>query len=138
MTDSTTLLPPDAFFRLSSTFNYTEYIECEQELWALFPECTGKRVNFIQAGLSAFLYAEVSNDGTMLANDETYVLMPHSDNCLRAIRMRCVRRLSLGEYRLSLYTALRTSAQMQEEAFQQVASAIVGEELLAHVHSVGQ
>lgn len=135
MNDSTTLLPPDSAFQLPAAFNYAEYIDCEQELWALFPESTGKRVNFIQAGLSAFLYAEMVSDGTNLANEETYMLMPHPDGYLRPIRMKCVRRLSIDEYRLSTYTALKASAHVLDTAFRQAASVILGEELLSHAQA---
>ncbi len=135
MNDSTTLLPPDSAFQLPAAFNYAEYIDCEQELWALFPECTGKRVNFIQAGLSAFLYAEMVNDGTDLAIDQTYMLMPHPDRYLRPIRMKCVRRLSIDEYRLSTYTALKASGHVLATAFREAANIILGEELLSHAQA---
>jgi hypothetical protein len=135
MCTSSTLLPADAAFKLPVTFNYTEYLNCEQELWAFFPECTGKRVNFLQAGLSAFLYAEVADDGSELANDETYVLMPQADKHLRPIRMKCVRRITLEEYRLSTYTAIRAGAQNLEPTFRQIATLIAGNELLEHIRS---
>ena len=129
------LLPPDSAFELPPAFDYAEYIDCEQELWALFPECTGKRVNLIQAGLSAFIYVEIVSDGTDLANDETYILMPHPDNYLRPIRMKCVRRMSVDEYRLSMYTALKASAHAPESTFRHAATVILGEELLTHAQS---
>jgi hypothetical protein len=92
-------------------------------------------VNFVQTGLSAFLYAEVPNQNAALANDETYILMPHDDRCLRPVRMQCIRRLNLEEYRLSTYTALKTSVMMLEPAFREAANEIIGEELMAHVKS---
>ncbi len=37
-------LDPRCKYRLPPDFNYQDYIETEQELWALFPETEGKRV----------------------------------------------------------------------------------------------
>jgi hypothetical protein len=126
-----TLLPTDAAFPLAKSFDYSQYIDSEQELWALFPEVVGKRVNFIQVGLSAFLYAEADDDKTALANDETYVLMPHADNCLRQVRMKCIRRLSLDEYRMSTHTAIRAGSRILSSALQEAGELILGDELMA-------
>ena len=74
-----TFIEPNAAFPLPATFNFDEYIETERELWALFPETDGRRVNFVQIGLTAMIYAEVPDNGGELAFDETYILMPCQD-----------------------------------------------------------
>ena len=81
-----TFLDPQSSFPLPATFNYEEYIETEQELWALFPETDGRRVNFVQIGLTAQIYAEVPENGQELEFDETYILMPCADLTMRPIR----------------------------------------------------
>ena len=48
-----TFIEPHAAFPLPASFNFDEYIETERELWALFPETDGRRVNFVQVGLTA-------------------------------------------------------------------------------------
>ena len=90
-----TFIEPNAAFPLPATFNFDEYIETERELWALFPETDGRRVNFVQIGLTAMIYAEVPDTGAELAFDETYILMPCEDFAMRPIRMRACRRLDL-------------------------------------------
>ena len=79
---------PDAVYPLPGRFNFDEYIETERELWALFPETDRLRVNFVQIGLTANIYAEVRDDRSELEPDETYILMPFADNTLRPVRMR--------------------------------------------------
>ena len=90
-----TFIEPNAAFPLPATFNFDEYIETERELWALFPETDGRRVNFVQIGLTAMIYAEVPDTGVELGFDETYILMPCEDFAMRPIRMRACRRLTL-------------------------------------------
>ena len=100
-------IEPNAAFPLPPTFNFDEYIETEQELWALFPETDGRRVNFVQIGLTAMIYAEVADKGAELERDETYILMPCADYTMRPIRMRACRRLTLSEYRMGHLTAVK-------------------------------
>src|SRR5260370_39763536 len=69
-------LNPRCKYPLPASFDFSGYIEAEQELWALFPETDGKRVNFCQVGLTAGLYVEVADDGSELKAGETYFLMP--------------------------------------------------------------
>jgi hypothetical protein len=81
--------------------------------------------------VSAFLYAEIDDDKPALANDKTYVLMPHVDNCLRQVRMKCIRRLSLDEYRMSTHTAIRAGSPIVSSALQEAGELILCEELMA-------
>ena len=104
-------LEPAAEYPLPGTFSYSSYIETEQEMWALFPETLGKRVNFCQMGLTAVIFTESASLGE-LASDETYFLMPCPDSRLRPIRMRAVRRLTRDEFRLSSITAARLAEQL--------------------------
>jgi hypothetical protein len=99
-------LEPATSYPLPTSFNYPDYIETERELWALFPETDGKRVNFCQMGLTAQIFVESAESGE-LASDETYFLMPCPDRALRPIRMKAVRRLTLEEFRMSHITAIR-------------------------------
>src|SRR5882762_6155274 len=94
-------LDPTCRYALPATFDFQGYIETEQELWALFPETEGKRVNFCQLGLTASLYVEVPDDRSDLKLGETYFLMPCPDRTMRPLRMRFLRRLKLDEYRMS-------------------------------------
>src|SRR5438270_5913818 len=95
-----TFLDPSASFSLPKSFDWDEYIETERELWALFPETDGRRVNFVQIGLTAQIFAEVRDDGSELRPDETYILMPCESRAMRPIRMEACRRLTLTEYRM--------------------------------------
>jgi hypothetical protein len=104
-------LQPDAAFPLPRSFNFREYIETEREMWALFPETEGKRVNFCQVGLTAEIFVE-SDDIGDLDRDETYFLMPCSDRTMRPVRMRALRRLTLSEFRMSNITALRLAEKL--------------------------
>jgi hypothetical protein len=99
-------LEPGISYPLPTSFNYHDYIETESELWALFPETDGKRVNFCQMGLTAQIFVESAESGE-LAADETYFLMPCPDRSLRPVRMKAVRRLTLEEFRMSHITAIR-------------------------------
>jgi hypothetical protein len=104
-------LSPGSEYPLPRSFSFPQYIEVEQEMWALFPETHGKRVNFCQMGLTAVIFTE-SNDAGELTDDETYFLMPCEDAKLRPIRMRSVRRLTREEFRMSSITAARLSEQL--------------------------
>lgn len=123
---------PKAAFPLPSSFNFDEYIETEQELWALFPETDGRRVNFVQIGLTALIYGEVPENGGDLAIDETYILMPCKDFTMRPIRMRACRRLTLSEYRMGHLTAIKLVGKVSEagEVMRQIGCQILGEEVL--------
>jgi hypothetical protein len=123
---------PSAAFPLPPTFNYDEYIETERELWALFPETDGRRVNFVQIGLTAQIYAEVKESDAELAFDETYILMPCSDYTMRPIRMRACRRLTLTEYRMGHLTAIKLVGKVNEagEVMRQIGCQILGDEVL--------
>jgi hypothetical protein len=132
-----TFIEPNAAFPLPVTFNFDEYIETEQELWALFPETDGRRVNFVQIGLTAMIYAEVPDAGNELAFDETYILMPCSDFTMRPIRMRACRRLSLSEYRMGHLTAIKLVGKVNEagEVMREIGSQILGEEVLSEAQA---
>lgn len=124
-------LQPDAAFPLPRTFDYADYIETEQEMWALFPETEGKRVNFCQLGLTAqiFVQSEAAGD---LGHDETYFLMPCADRTLRPVRMRCLRRLTLDEFRMSHITALRLAEKLNgsDQVLHEIHLRILGREIL--------
>jgi hypothetical protein len=128
-----TFIDPNASYPLPSTFNFDDYMETERELWALFPETDGKRVNFVQIGLTAMIYAEVPEDGTELAIDETYILMPCEDLTLRPIRMRACRRLTLSEYRMGHLTAVKLIGKVNEagEVMREIGYQILGEEVVS-------
>ena len=123
---------PGATFDLPSSFNFEEYIETERELWALFPEVDGKRVNFVQIGLTAQIYAQMPDDRSELKPDETYILMPCEDSTMRPIRMRACRRLTLSEYRMGHMTAVKLIGKVGEagEVMREVGCQILGEEVL--------
>lgn len=122
----------NAAFPLPPTFNFRDYIEAEQELWALFPETDGRRVNFVQVGLSAMIYAEVPDNGCELMVDETYILMPCADYTMRPIRMRACRRLTLSEYRMGHLTAIKLVGKVNEagDVMREIGYQILGEEVL--------
>ena len=130
-------LNPASSYPLPHTFNYDEYIEAEQELWALFPETDGKRVNFVQVGLTAQVYAEVRDDGSELEPNETYILMPCSDNTMRPIRMEAKRRLTLSEYRMGHLTAVKLLGKISEagEVMREIGCQILGPEVIGEVES---
>ena len=106
-------LDPAAAYPLPRSFNFHEYIETENEFWALFPETHGLRVNFCQLGLTAQIYVESTAPRGELADNETYFLMPCTDRTMRPMRMRALRRLTLSEYRMSHMTALRLREHLQ-------------------------
>lgn len=124
-------LEPDAFYPLPNAFNYPEYVEIEREMWALFPETDGKRVNFCQLGLTAKIFVESNSTGD-LAEDETYFLMPCPDRTLRPIRMIQVRRLTLEEFRMSHITAIRLADKLNgtTRVLEEIHLKILGPEIL--------
>jgi hypothetical protein len=127
-----TFIEPHAAFPLPASFNFDEYIETERELWALFPETDGRRVNFVQIGLTAQIYAQVPDNGSELDNDETYILMPCEDYAMRPIRMKAVRRLTLSEYRMGHLTAIKLVGKVNEagDVMREIGCQILGEEVL--------
>lgn len=124
-------LEPAAEYPLPGTFSYPAYIETEQEMWALFPETLGKRVNFCQMGLTAMIFTESGSSGE-LASDETYFLMPCPDSRLRPIRMKALRRLTRDEFRLSSITAARLAEQLSGtgKVLEEIHLEILGPEVL--------
>jgi len=127
-----TFIEPNAAFPLPASFNFTDYIETERELWALFPETDGRRVNFVQVGLTAQIYAEVPESGAELAIDETYILMPCADYTMRPIRMRACRRLTLSEYRMGHLTAIKLVGRVNEagDVMREIGCQILGDEVI--------
>jgi hypothetical protein len=130
-----TFLDPATAYPLPRQFNFPDYIETENEFWALFPETEGKRVNFCQLGLTAEIYVESLAKHPDLAENETYFLMPFPDCTLRPIRMRSVRRLTLTEYRMSHLTALRLREKLESAGavMEQVHLQILGPEILNEI-----
>ena len=126
-------LDPRCKYPLPASFDYAGYVETEQELWALFPETEGKRVNFCQIGLTASLYVGVAEDGSELKAGETYFLMPCPDRNMRPLRMRFLRNLTLSEYRMSHITALRLSDKLDGtgDIMDEVHLRILGPEIIA-------
>jgi hypothetical protein len=124
-------LDPDAAYPLPKSFNYRDYIETEQEMWALFPETDGKRVNFCQMGLTARIFVESVGVGT-LSEDETYFLMPCVDGMLRPVRMKHMRRLTLEEFRMSHITAMRLADKLSGtgKVMEEIHLQILGPEIL--------
>lgn len=130
-------IEPNAAFPLPATFNFEEYIETERELWALFPETDGRRVNFVQIGLTAAIFAEVPDAGEDLAFDETYILMPCADFSMRPIRMRACRRLTLSEYRMGHLTAIKLVGKVNEagDVMREIGCQILGEEVMSEAQA---
>lgn len=130
-------LDPSSRFSLPFSFNWDEYIQTERELWALFPETDGRRVNFVQIGLTAQIFAETKEDGSELRMNETYILMPCPDRSMRPIRMEACRRLTLSEYRMGHLTAVKLLGKMNEagDVMREVGSRILGEEVLEEVEA---
>ena len=130
-------LDPSSSFPLPASFDWDEYIETERELWALFPETDGRRVNFVQIGLTAQIFAEVKDDHSELGPDETYILMPRGDHTMRPIRMKACRRLTLSEYRMGHLTAVKLLGRMTEagDVMREVGSEILGAEVLEEVEA---
>jgi hypothetical protein len=132
-----TFVDPKSAFPLPSTFNFEEYIETERELWALFPETDGKRVNFVQVGLTAQIFVQMADDASELKMDETYILMPCEDFTMRPIRMRACRRLTLSEYRMGHLTAIKLIGRVGEagEVIREIGCQILGAEVLEEAQS---
>jgi hypothetical protein len=130
-------IDPSEAYPLPASFNYREYIETERELWALFPETDGRRVNFVQIGLTAQIYAESPDHGGELDRDETYILMPCEDRTLRPIRMEACRRLTLSEYRMGHLTAIKLMGKINEaaEVMREIGCQILGDEVLSEVEA---
>ena len=130
-------LDPASSYPLPSSFDYAEYIEAERELWAIFPETDGKRVNFVQVGLTAHVYTEVVEDWSELKPQETYILMPCPDNTMRPIRMEACRRLTLSEYRMGHLTAVKLLGKVAEasEVMREIGCEILGPEVLGEVEA---
>jgi hypothetical protein len=124
-------IEPDSSYPLPKSFDYSAYIETEQEMWALFPETDGKRVNFCQLGLTAKIFVESPAAGD-LHEDETYFLMPCADRKLRPIRMKQVRRLTLDEFRMSHITAIRLADKLSgtTRVLEEIHMKILGPEIL--------
>jgi hypothetical protein len=130
-------LDPGVRYPLPPSFDFEEYIDTERELWALFPETDGKRVNFVQVGLTAQIYAEVAEDHSELTNDETYILMPCPDRTLRPLRMEACRRLTLSEYRMGHLTAIKLMGRMNDtaELMREIGYQILGPEIIGEVEA---
>jgi hypothetical protein len=124
-------LEPGSSYPLPKSFSFKDYIETEQEMWALFPETEGKRVNFCQMGLTAHIFVESEIPGE-LSSGETYFLMPCADRMLRPIRMRQVRRLTLDEFRMSHITAIRLAEKLSgtSKVMEEIHLQILGPEIL--------
>lgn len=131
-----TLIDPAASYPLPSSFDFEGYIEIERELWALFPATEGKRVNFVQFGLSAILCSESVNQAE-LRKDETYMLMPCEDRTLQPVRMEARQRLTLSEYRMAHLTAVKLMGKMRAatEIMIHVGNEMLGDEVLAEVQA---
>jgi hypothetical protein len=125
-------LDPATAYPLPRNFDFQQYIETENEFWALFPETEGSRVNFCQLGLTAQIYVESDAGEGELAEGETYFLMPCPDRTMRPLRMRAVRRLTLTEYRMSHLTALRVREHLASagRVMDELHSRILGPEIL--------
>ena len=130
-------LDPGVSYQLPGSFDYEDYIETERELWALFPETDGKRVNFIQIGLTAQIFSEVPDDLSELGRDETYILMPCPDRTMRPVRMEACRRLTLSEYRMGHLTAVKLIGRMggAGDIMQEIGHQIMGPEVISEVEA---
>jgi hypothetical protein len=130
-------LEPGSSYPLPPSFDYEEYIETERELWALFPETDGKRVNFVQIGLTATIFTEVFDDGSELGDQETYILMPCRDNTMKPIRMESSRRLTLSEYRMGHLTAVKLMGKVAQagEVMREIGYEILGPEVIGEVEA---
>ncbi|MCW5978173.1 MAG: hypothetical protein KIT09_08850 [Bryobacteraceae bacterium] len=125
-------LDPSVACPLQRTFDWEYFIETERELWAFFPETIGRRVNLLQLGLTAVLYAEAAPSSAPLGPDETYVLLPCEDRCLRPVRMKAVRRLTLEEFRRCHLTSVKMIGHLDgaAEAYITLGQAILGREVI--------
>jgi len=130
-------IAPESYYRLPRSFKFKDYIETERELWALFPETDGKRVNFVQLGFTAYIYTEVVDDGSELTPGETYLLMPCADMTMRPIRMEPCRRLTLSEYRMGHLTAIKLFGKVSaaEAIMRNIGCQILGPEVLGEAQA---
>jgi len=128
-------LDPAVSYPLPRSFSFPDYIETENEFWALFPETQGSRVNFCQLGLTAQIYVESAAGHPELAENETYFLMPCPDGTMRPLRMKALRRLTLSEYRMSHLTALRLREKLEGagRVMDEVHLQILGPEILNEI-----
>jgi hypothetical protein len=135
--DEYVFLNPSTTYRLPGSFDFADNIETERELWALFPETDGKRVNFFQIGLTAQLFVEMPDTSAPLTLNETYVFMPCEGNVMKPIRMRAGRRLSLSEYRMAHLTAIKMIGKLgvAGETMQLIGRTILGPEVLDEVRA---
>jgi hypothetical protein len=124
-------LEPGDCYPLPDAFDFGDYIETEREMWALFPETEGARVNFCQLGLTAQIFVESASAGELAAN-ETYFLMPCPDRTLKPVRMKAVRRLTLSEFRMTHLTAMRLAEKLAatRRIMEQIHMLILGPEIL--------
>ena len=85
------------------------------------------------ASLPFDVYVEVPDDGGDLGSGETYFLMPWPDRTMRPLRMKQIRRLTLGEYRMSHLTAVRMSEKLDgtSEIMDDVHLQILGPEIIS-------
>jgi hypothetical protein len=130
-------LDPKSAYPLPSSFNFNAYIEAERELWAFFSETDGRRVNFVQIGLTAQIFAEIPDDYSELSPAQTYILMPCADRTMRPIRMEACRRLTLSEYRMGHLTAVKLMGKITEAAdvMRDVGCEILGPEVMEEVET---
>lgn len=130
-------IPPSSSYPLPKSFNFAEYIETERELWAIFPETDGKRVNFVQVGLTADVYAEMFDDRSELGTGETYLLMPCDDHKWHPIRMKACRRLTISEYRMGHLTAVKLLGMLPEaaEVMREIGCQILGPEVIGEIEA---
>lgn len=128
-------IDPNTSYPLPREFDFQDYIETEREFWALFPETTGMRVNFLQMGLTAQIYTESFDNGSELQPEETYLLMPCA-NGMRPMRMRAVRRLTLTEFRMTQLTAMKLRGKMAGtgDILDRVHETVLGPELIRELH----
>jgi hypothetical protein len=124
-------LDPGSSYPLPKAFHFEEYIDTEREMWALFPETDGKRVNFCQIGLTALIFIESDGTGELVAG-ETYFLMPCENRKLQPIRMKQLRRLTLEEFRMSHITAMRLAEKLSgtSKVMEEIHLHILGPEIL--------
>jgi hypothetical protein len=139
--NSISFVAPGERIPLPAAFDYDGYLDAEQELNMLFPEVNGQRANFIQVGLTAAVYAEAPDTGAPLGDHETYVLMPDRDLegvCLRPIRMRPIKRLTVADYRMAHLTAIKLIGKLGGvgEAMHSIGLAILGDEVIREADSV--
>jgi hypothetical protein len=76
---------------------------------------------------------ETFEDGSELRPGETYFLMPCPDRTMRPLRMKVVRKLTLGEYRMSHLTAIRLRDKLEDtgDIMDEVHLQILGPEIIA-------